>query len=156
MNLIVGSMPITYLPDEHHVLRYVPWTKLRRDEEDNVIGVLGIAFRLREDEEYLSATWMEFFPGAKAVSAEAAIKAIRASKLTVTAKSGFALGNVKVIKDACEANARRHKIRIIHEEADDNRAHAALRGWPHDNEDLLSLIADEVWSETILNKDIPG
>jgi hypothetical protein len=72
-------MPITYLPPEDHVVRYVPWARLRKDEEDNVIGVLGAAFRLREGEEYLSATWAEFFK--KSIHCEAvesAVKAIRA------------------------------------------------------------------------------
>jgi hypothetical protein len=31
---------ITNLPDEDHVMRYVPWKKLRRDEDDNVLGFL--------------------------------------------------------------------------------------------------------------------
>jgi hypothetical protein len=148
-------MAITYLPDDHHVVRYVPWAKLRKDEDDNVIGVYGIAFRLRDDEEYLSATWMEFFPGTKGVCIQAAVNAIRASKMSVSPKSGFAIGNVKTIKNTCAADKRKHKIRPIHERLDDNHAHAALRGWPRDNEDLLNLIADDIWNETVLNKNIP-
>ncbi|MGT2502529.1 hypothetical protein ACVOMS_20245 [Bradyrhizobium guangxiense] len=55
-------MPIAYLPETDHCVRYVPWARLRKDEEDNVIGILGAAFRLRDEEDYLSATWAEFFP----------------------------------------------------------------------------------------------
>jgi hypothetical protein len=58
-------MTITYLPDDHHVVRYVPWARLRKDEHENVIGVLGAAFRLRDGEQYLSATWAEFFSGGR-------------------------------------------------------------------------------------------
>jgi hypothetical protein len=147
-------MPITYLPDDHHVVRYVPWAKIRKDEDDNVIGVYGMAFRLRDDEEYLSATWMEFFPGTKGICIQAAVNAIRAS-VTTSPKSGFAIGNVRSIKTTCAADKQKHKIRLIHEREDDNPAHVALRGWPRDNEDLLSLIADDIWNETVLNKDIP-
>lgn len=148
-------MPITYLPDENHVVRYIPWAKLRKDEDDNVIGVLGVAFRLKDDEEFLSATWAEFFAGGRAECIISAVKAIRASKLTVTPKSGFAVGNVQAIKATCAADKQKHKIRIIHEREPDNDAHTALRGWPRDNDDLLNLLANEVWSETVLNRDVP-
>jgi hypothetical protein len=142
-----------YLPEVDHVVRYVPWARLRKDEDDNVLGVLGIAFKLRETEDYLSATWLEFF-GGRPGCVETAIKAIRSSAIDVKTKSGFAIGKVEQIKSACEANERRHKIRVIHEEEDDNKAHAALRAWPRDNDTLLDLIADDVWNELVLNKDI--
>jgi hypothetical protein len=149
-------MPITYLPDDHHVVRYVPWSRLRKDEDDNVIGVLGAAFRLRDEEEYLSATWAEFFQGNHSESVAAAVRAIRASQVEVQSKSGFAIGNVRCVKDACLADKNKHKIRIIHEPEDDNKAHTALRGWPHDNDPLLELLAEDMWSVTVLNKDIPA
>lgn len=148
-------MPIVYLPDDHHCLRYVPWARLRKDEHENVIGVLSAAFRLRDDEEYLSATWIEYSPGTFRGQIEASVKIIRASEIAVTPRSGFAIGNVSRIKSACLEDTRKHRIRIIHEAEDDNVAHAALRGWPRDNEDLLSLIAEDVWCDSVLNKDVP-
>jgi hypothetical protein len=45
------------------MVRYVPWSRLRKVEDDNVLGVLGGAFKLRTNEDYLSATWAEFFEG---------------------------------------------------------------------------------------------
>jgi hypothetical protein len=85
----------------------------------------------------------------------AAIKAIRASQVKVTPRSGFAVGNVGRVKDACLADTQKHRIRIIHEPEDDNQAHTALRGWPRDNDPLLELLAEDMWSETVLNKDVP-
>jgi len=149
-------MPITYLPLEDHVIRYVPWARLRKDEHDNVVGVLGVAFKLRKDEEYLSATWVEFFQGAHGERVAAAVKIIRASEIKVKPRSGFAVGNVGRVKEVCLADKEKHKIRIIHEPADDNEAHTALRGWPRENDPLLELIAEDVWSETVLNSDIPA
>jgi hypothetical protein len=149
-------MPTTYLPDEHHVVRYVPWARLRKDEDDNVIGVLGAAFRMRESEEYLSATWAEFCGGGHPECITSAVKIIRASNLQVTARSGFAVGNVGRVKTVCLSDQRRHRIRVIHEAEDDNLAHAALRGWPRDNEPLLDLLAEDAWSDIVLNKDIPA
>jgi hypothetical protein len=146
-----SPMPIVYLEADHHCVRYVPWARLRKDEEDNVIGVLGAAFRLRDDEDYLSATWAEFFPGDHEARICASVRAIRASKINVTARSGFAVGVVAAIKDVCLSDRKQHRIRIIHEAADDNPAHTALRGWPRDNDELLELLAEEAWSATVLN-----
>lgn len=149
-------MAKSYLLDEHHCVRYVPWTRLRKDENDHVLGVLAVAFQLRENEDFLSATWAEFFKQAtldKDVSE--AVRAIRASNMTVSPRSGFAIGNVAQIKSACVSGARKHKVRILHESEHDNPAHAALRGWPIDNDDLLNLIADDVWCDFVLNKDVP-
>jgi hypothetical protein len=148
-------MAKTYLPLEHHVVRYVPWARLRKDENDNVVGVLGAAFRLRNDEEFLSATWAEFFKGDDhAARIASAVKAIRASRVEVKPRSGFAVGNVRKIKEVCFADSKQYKIRVIHEPEDDNKAHTALRRWPRDNEDLLDLIAEEAWGNYVLNRDI--
>jgi hypothetical protein len=149
-------MPITYLPDSDHCVRYVPWARLRKDEDDSVIGVLGAAFRLRDDEDYLSATWAEFHAGATHDDRVAAsVRTIRASTIDVRPKSGFAVGCVSEIKAACLADQRKHKIRVIHEGESDNPAHAALRGWPRDNDDLLNVIAEDIWCDVILNAAVP-
>jgi hypothetical protein len=148
-------MPTTYVPPENQLVRYVPWARLRRDENDNVVGVLGAAFRLRQDEDYLSATWLEFFPGSRDDSIKGAVGAIRNSDMKVTPKSGFAIGNVGRVGDACRANHPSYKIRFVHEPEDDNKAHVACRGWPRDDDALLNLLAEDAWSETVLNKDIP-
>jgi hypothetical protein len=78
-------------------------------------------------------------------------RAIRAGRMTVTGRSGFAVGGVAAIKELCLSDPKRHRIRIIHEEADDNPAHTALRGWPRDNDDLLELLAEEAWADIVLN-----
>ena len=149
-------MAIVYLPDNDHCVRYVPWARLRKDEDDNVIGVLGAAFRLRDDEEYLSATWTEFFTGPTHNDrVTASIQAIRASQIDVRPKSGFAVGCVSKIKQACFDDPRRHRIRIIHQAEPDNPAHTALRGWPKDNDDLLNLLAEEVWCDAVMNAAVP-
>jgi len=149
-------MAKTYLPLEHHVVRYVPWARLRKDEDENVIGILGAAFSLRDDEPFVSATWAEFFKSDNHDECvTAAVKAIRASKVEVKPRSGFAIGNVRKVKEACFADSKQYKIRVMHEPEDDNKAHVALRRWPRDNEDLLELLAEEVWNSYVLNKDIP-
>jgi hypothetical protein len=82
----------------------------------------------------------------------AAIRAVRARRLGVTHKSGFAIGRVGVIAATCAE--RNHRIRIMHEPEDDNKAHAAVRRMPRDDDELLELLAAESWSELILNAKI--
>jgi len=157
MARIDGLLPMatTYIPADHSLLRYVPFARLRRDEHDTVVGVLGAAFRLREGEDYLSATWMEFFAGSRQDQITKAVQAIRASDLKPTFKSGFAIGLVEEICSACESHRRRYSLRIIHEPQNDNEAHAAVRGWPRYEDELLELIADDVWNKVVLNRNIP-
>jgi hypothetical protein len=142
------------LQPDNHVVRYVPFGKLRKDEDDNPIGVLGAAFKRRDNETYLSTTWLEYFAGPKCDQITAAIRAVRASRLGVTPKSGFAIGRVGAIAASCAE--RNHSIRILHEPEDDNKAHAAVRRMPRDDDELLELLAAESWCELILNAKIPG
>jgi hypothetical protein len=147
-------MTTTYIPTEDHVIRIVPWARLRKDADFNVVGIEAAAFRLRDKEPYLSATWLEFFKGSpRAKRLHAAVRAIRKSNMRPTPKSGLAIGNVAKIVNQCASRNRR--IRVIHEPEDDNRAHVALRQWPSDDEQLLELLARDAWSELVLNKDIP-
>jgi hypothetical protein len=146
-------MPPTKLPPEHHIVRHASWAKLRKDENDNVIGVLGEAFRMRPVDTYLSTTSLEYFPGDRQAQTVAAVHAMRASRLAIPKRSGFAIGQVQKIKATC--TAKRHNIRIVHEPADDNKAHVAVRRFPQDDMELFQLLAADAWSHVVLNADVP-
>ena len=148
-------MPPTKLPPEHHIVRNASWAKLRKDENDTVIGVLGEAFKMRRVDTYLSTTWLEYFAGARAEQITAAVRAMRASSLTIPTKSGFAIGNVGKIAATAEASEKAYKLRILHEPADDNKAHVAVRRFPPDDIELFELLAIDAWSEVVLNSAIP-
>lgn len=145
-------MSVTYIDAEHHLLRAVPWARLRKDENEKVVGIEAVAFRLREGEAYLSAAWLEYFEGDRDTQIAALVDTFRRSNMKPTAKGGFALGNAGNIRDGCYA--RNHKVRIIHERTDDNAAHVAVRRWPADDVILHEQMARELWAELILNKDI--
>jgi hypothetical protein len=154
---IVGlRMPSTKLPPEHHLVRNVPWARLRKDDSDpeRVVGVLGDAFKLRDaDDGELSSTWVEYFAGSPVEKIESAVKAMRASKLEIRAKSGFVIGKVQAI--AKLANDKGYKIRVLHEPEDDNKAHVSIRRWPNEDMEFFELLAAEAWSQLIMNSDIP-
>lgn len=149
---------MTNLPDEHHVVRYVPWSKLRKDEDDNVVGVLFSAFQLRPGselspaEEYLSVNWLEYERDTETRLRDT-IHAIRKTRVC-GAKSAFVSGNVRKIKDAGLASG--HRIRIVHEREDDNPGHSGIRRLPADDISLLTALAEDVFSELTLNSDVPS
>jgi hypothetical protein len=146
------QVKITNLPNEDHVMRYVPWRKLLRDEDNNVLGFLGEAFKLRVDEEYLSVNWLEYFDGDRETKIQASVRTFR-STLTVGTKSAFGVGNVDKIKEIC--HARGATVRIVYEPTDDNLSHSAIRRIPRDDAILLDALAADAFVELIHNAAIP-
>ena len=114
--------------------------------------LLGEAFKLRENEKGLSVTWLEYFEGDRTDQVIKSVKAIRASNLKPGGRSGFAIGKISAVMTAC--SERKHKIRVIHEPENDNKAHASVRRLPRDDLELLELLAATAWSELVLNADV--
>lgn len=148
-------MAPTKLPTEHSIVRNASWAKLRKDDNDpeKVIGVLGEAFKMRAVDTYLSTTSLEYFPGDRQAQIVGAVRAMRASNLNISPKSGFAIGNVGKIAAAA---AKSYTLRILHEPSADNKAHVAVRRFPRDDMELFELLASTVWSEVVLNSDVPA
>jgi hypothetical protein len=143
---------VTNLPNEDHVMRYVPWGKLRRDEDDNVLGFLGEAFKLKPDEDSLSVNWLEYFEGEREAKIQASVKTFR-STLKVGTKSAFGVGNVAKIKEVCRA--RGATVRIVYEPIDENQSHSGIRRLPRDDTMLLDSLAADAFVELIHNTAIP-
>lgn len=142
------------LPRKDHILRLVSPSRLRKDENNVVVGVLHTAFERKPDEVGLSVTWLEYFAGARAQQEVAAVHAIRASNITPGKNAAFAIGNVGAIVDTC--TDRGLKVRIIHWPEHDNKAHAEVRQLPRDDIQLLERLAATVWATTIFNSAIPS
>ncbi len=144
-------MPIKSLPDEDSVLRHVNSQLMERDGNDVVVGVYPQAFMLRPGEEYLSASWLEFFDGTRRERLVASIAAAAKAR-TVKASHGFAIGNVGAVKDACAGFGQ--KIRVLHEpDGQPNPAYVAVRRFRSDDMQLLDLLASQAWSDWVLAKD---
>ena len=141
------------IPTDHSLVRYVPWQKLAKDGDDKVYGVLSDAFALRTTETNLSTTWVEYFAGSRTEKIESAAKAIRES-MKVGSKSGFAIGKVELIVNACAS--RNHSIRVVYDPIESNKAHASIRQFPKEDSEILEILATEIWNELILNSNIPA
>jgi hypothetical protein len=144
------------IPNDDHVMRYVPWGRLRKDGDDNVVGFLPQAFQLRQDEDYLSVNWLEFYDGDRETQIRLSVWVIRDSfERPLGGKSAFAIGNVGKIKDISEAVGSR--VRIVHEPDDEkNPAHCGMRQLPRDDLTLLEALASDAFTERVNNADVPG
>ena len=145
------SKKIINLPEDDRVMRSVSWSRLRRDEDDNVLGFLPQAFQLRDGEEALSVNWIEFFENATTRIRDC-IWAVRKTR-NVGSKSAFAIGKVGKIKETCLS--RSYKIRIVHEPKEGECSHSAIRRLPLDDFNLLSALAEDAFNERIMNSEIP-
>jgi hypothetical protein len=145
-------MTTKYLPDADHVVRHLNSQLLIR-EGDQVIGCFPQAFELKTGEKYLSAAWLEFFPGTVEERKSTVVAAYAAAR-TVRPSHGFAFGNVGQVKNACASYGL--KIRVIHEpsKTNPNPAYTAIRNYKSDDIELLQLLASDAWSEVVEAKDI--
>ena len=133
-------------------MRYVPWGRLRRDGDDNVLGFLPQGFQRRETEESLSVNWIEYFSGDRHSQITTSGRMFRQT-ITVGSKSAFGIGNVGNIKDVCRAHGA--VVRIIYEPTDDNPAHAGIRRLPREDFTLLEALAADAFVELVHNTAIP-
>lgn len=151
------------LPGDNNILRHVPWSKLRKDMDDNVIGVLGAAFKLRDGESYLSVTRVEHFAGVRLSKIYDSVREVR-KYLKVKPKSHFSVGNVEEIK-ALYQEREKKPVRIVCYPTNTtlltngspykNDSHAAVFNLEQDDDELLELLAEEVWCELYPNSSVP-
>jgi hypothetical protein len=141
----MGTPP---LPLDHHVLRYVRKRLLRRDEDDNPIGVLPHAFQRRPGEGYLSVTWIQHFSSDYEAGFRSSVNAMR-SQLTVKPADGFTCGQVGSITTIC--SGRNCRVRILHEPEESNSGHSAWRGLDDNDMELLGQLADDAFVDTRLS-----
>jgi hypothetical protein len=146
------------LPDDNRVIRNVPWKKLRKDEDDNVLGFLPIAFELKPDEttstgfeESLSVNWQEYFKNPETRLRDC-IWAMRKAR-NLGGKSAFAIGQVGGVKRVCQD--RGFRVRVLYEPEDGNLSHAGIRRLPLNDLMLMDALATEAFTERIMNSDIP-
>lgn len=131
-------MSQTNVPDTDHVVRYVGWSNVAKDADENVTGILGEAFRRRPNEEGLSVNWLE-----RAAAADKLKKTVELLTvgLKVGKKARVAIANVAVFKNVC---ARRSaKVRIVHIPINGNEPHSEVRQLPREEDELLELLAVE-------------
>jgi hypothetical protein len=134
----------TNLPDEDHVVRFVPWTRVRKDADDNVQGILGAAFQRREDEDGLSVNWLERAHSDPEARLRTTIGLLAANR-TIGKKARIAVLNVGRFKAVCFDH--KAKIRIVHSPEPGNEPHSEVRQLPREDLELLEALANDAVSE---------
>lgn len=132
------------LPNSGRVIRYVPYAKMRRDEDDNFLGPSYSAFEERPNEDYLSVTWCEYFSGTDDQQCRCSIEAIRNSKMNVKPKACFCVASIEDVLHTINDSGRTG--RIIYYPVEDNYAHAGVHNISADDLKLMERLATETWS----------
>lgn len=152
MNKIKQGMVI---PDFNHVMRHVPWNKLHKDENDNVLGILPQAFALKDGEDGLSVNWVEHYEGSHNEQIEKTVRAIRAvMDVRPKSKSAFGVSTVIAVKEACKNTTK--AIRVVYWPNLNNPSHTLIQHLPAEDLALLDALSKEAFTELIHNSDIPA
>lgn len=135
------------LLSEERVVRCITHNKLRKDAQDNILGVTGAAFELKDKEEYLSGAWCEFFNGLPQETLRCTVESLRASSYIPARnkKTRFAVAEAGNIRSFMFEAKR--PVRIIHSPSKGNPAYAEIHISLNDDKILLERIADEVWGD---------
>lgn len=127
------------LPDDDHIVRYVPWTKVDKDANDNVRGILWTAYQRRDDEDGLSVNWLER-TGCEDLEAQLrATVSLLETAMTVKRKARLAVSGVRQFKSVCAAHEAR--VRIVHIPEGDNEPHSEIRQIPKEDQRLMEDLA---------------
>ena len=139
------------LPDRDNVARHVPWKKLRRDDNDKILGILPQAFELRNEEQSLSVNWLEYYEGSREDRLRELVNALRTSR-NLNKKDAFGIGNVGKIKSVCLNNSA--NVRVVYSPTKSIPDHCDIRNIPRDDLTLLAAVAEDAFSELVLNSDV--
>lgn len=140
------------LPATDHVARHVPWSRLRKDEDHKVLGLLPEAFQLRPYEPGLSVSWLEYYPGDRSDQIKAVAKDIRSSR-DIGTKSAFGIGNVGTLDGRCKDYGA--PVKVVFAPTNGIPSHSLIKNLRQDDLTLLSLVAEDIFKEIIQSKDIP-
>jgi len=100
-------------------------------------------------EDYLSATWLEYFDQKVGPRIKQVVQVMRNCALKLTAKTGLAVANVGKIQD-CGTQCG-VKIRVLNEpDLPKNPAYAAIRGLRREDQELLEMLAADAVVETVM------
>jgi hypothetical protein len=123
------------LPDHDHISRYCA-PKTAQDGQPT-----GASFMLRQDEEFLSVNWMEYFGD---IGIDAQINKIREYiELSLAASGLFAVLNVGEIIDQVQRNSER-QIAVLYEPTPGDQSHSGVYGYRYEDDLVADLIAEFV------------
>lgn len=139
---------ITNIPDPDSLLRYASPNRTHQSDDGTPEWLLPQAFELRDSEDYLSLTWVEFFQGSQDEQIKAAIDEFRQS-MRIRPNGAFGMATAAAIKEAGGSVTPPQQLRILHEPVEDNRAHASVHRYPRDNQHLREALAKQAFATVL-------
>jgi hypothetical protein len=128
------------IPSNDYVMRQISPSRLRKDGDGKVVGILAEAFEQIQPDG-LSVTWVDFWNSdefQRPFDARAAIQRTRPSK-----NAGYACANCEAIISVGVKSGS--KIRILHDPLAGNDGHALVK-IPEENVELFDLLAREIFT----------
>lgn len=99
------------VPDLHHIARYCGGSTIRENG-----SISGVAFRLRQTEEFLSVNWLEFLSQPTRDAEIREIRKVLGSKLQLGAKARIAALNTGELRRYVGVNSPDgRELRVLHE-----------------------------------------
>lgn len=129
------------IPNEHDVVRHVPYQKIIFDEQENIAGIFPQAYELREDEPQLSVNWLDYFEGTKDEKLKSVLCGLQSIR-HIGKKSALTIGNVMVIKEVAHKTSG-VSLRISYAPNGANKAHSLIHHINNDESQLLEALAKE-------------
>ena len=141
------------LPNNNYILRHVKKSQLRRDGDNNVIGILGQALEMRGDEDTLSVCWLEYFNGN--YNNQVFLTAIvKNTARNIKKNDAFAIANTDKIREL-STNKGYNNLRIVFApEKDYMPNHSELRKYPKEDSLFFELLAEEAFTDLVINSDL--
>ena len=109
---------------------------------------MASAFQMREGEEALSVSWLEFWNASSPASAIDQARSLMGRNFALKVDGRFARLNVGRTMQAVH-DATRRRVRIEHLPTDEDPAHAGISGYSADDLDVAQAIAEIVAREDV-------
>lgn len=136
------------IPDNDILLRYASPNRTHKSDDGSPTWLMPDAFKLRDDETYLSLTWVEFFEGTHDSQIRAAVAEFRKG-IGIRQNGAFGMATAGAIRAAGNSVTPAHQLRILHEPEDLNRAHVAVHRYPRDNAQLREALVRLAFTRTL-------
>ncbi len=125
------------VPDQDNISRYCKPKTLGKDGRPS-----RTSFMLRQDEDYLSVNWLEYFGD---IGQEAQLDQIRRHiTLSLAATGKFAILNVGRTLERVHTNSDKQNVAVLHEPTPEDRSHSGIHGYSYEDDLVADLIAEAV------------
>lgn len=128
------------VPDSDHISRYCGGAHIHEDGR-----ISGVAFRLRESQQYLSVNWLEYLALADRQSEIKEVRRVLGEKLNLGSRARLAVLNTgQLLRHVASATPDRTMLDVLHEPEPEDPSHAGVFGLRQDDTLIAELIAEVV------------